>query len=194
MAAGVTSMTGSRTDPRASYAAFRFGADPSGSHQHFDGGDFDFQALGQEWAVDLGMETGTYDLLAEDRSSTRLNYYRTRAEGHNTLAIDPFDPTAGKKTGTTQLVSRGADVDSAYAVADLSAAYPDEVSSWKRGVRLFDNRSQLLSRTRSPRTARSRRSGRCTPAPRSRSPRTAARPSCSRTVSASWPASSPPAT
>ncbi|MCO6826831.1 heparinase II/III family protein, partial [Pseudomonas aeruginosa] len=73
MAAGVTSMTGSRTDTRASYAAFRFGSDPAGSHQHFDGGDFDFQALGQEWAVDLGMETGTYDLLAEDRSSTRFS-------------------------------------------------------------------------------------------------------------------------
>jgi hypothetical protein len=37
-AAGVTSMTGSRTDSRASYAAFRFGADPAGSHQHFDAG------------------------------------------------------------------------------------------------------------------------------------------------------------
>ena len=143
-AAGVTSMTGSRSDTRASYAAFRFGADPAASHQHFDAGDFDFQALGQEWAVDLGMESGTYDLLAQDRANARWNYYRTRAEGHNTLAIDPFDPNAGNKTGATTLVDRGADVDSAYAVADLSASYPDEVSSWRRGVRLFDNRSQLL--------------------------------------------------
>ena len=142
--AGVTSMAGSRTDQRASYAAFRFGADPGASHQHLDGGDFDFQALGQEWAVDLGMESGTYDLLAEDRATARWNYYRTRAEGHNTLAIDPFDPDAGDKTGATRLISKGSDVDSAYAVADLSAAYRDEVSSWRRGVRLFDNRSQLL--------------------------------------------------
>ena len=143
-AAGVTSMTGSRTDRRASYAAFRFGADPAASHQHVDGGDFDFQALGQEWALDLGMESGTYDLLAENRATTRWNYYRTRAEGHNTLAIDPYDPNAGSKTGVTKLVSKGSDVDSAYAVADLSAAYPGEVSSWRRGVRLFDHRSQLL--------------------------------------------------
>ena len=92
-------MTGSRTDPRASYAAFRFGADPAASHQHFDGGDFDFQALGQEWAVDLGMETNTYDLLDQDRSTTRWTYYRTRAEGHNTLAVDPFDPTPGPRPG-----------------------------------------------------------------------------------------------
>ena len=143
-AAGITSMTASRTDPRASYAAFRFGADPAGSHQHFDAGDFDFQALGQEWAVDLGMETGTYDLLAQDRNNARWSYYRTRAEGHNTLAINPFSPNAGSKSGVTRLLASGSDVDSAYAVADLSAAYPDEVSSWKRGVRLFDDRSQLL--------------------------------------------------
>ena len=143
-AAGVTSMTGSRTDRRASYAAFRFGADPAGSHQHFDGGDFGFQALGQEWAADLGMDSGTYDLLADNRSTTRWNYYRTRAEGHNTLAIDPFEPNAGNKTGTTKLIKKGSDVDSAYAVADLSASYPDKVSSWQRGVRLFDNRSQLV--------------------------------------------------
>ena len=142
--AGIASMTASRTDPRASYAAFRFGADPSGPHQHFDAGDFDFQALGEEWAADLGMETGTYDLLAQDRRNARWNYYRTRAEGHNTLAIDPFTPDAGDKTGTTTLLAQGSDVDSAYAVADLSASYPDEVSSWKRGVRLFDDRSQLL--------------------------------------------------
>jgi hypothetical protein len=142
--AGVTSMTASRSDTRASYAAFRFGSDPAASHQHFDGGDFDFQALGQEWAVDLGMETNTYDLLDQDRSTTRWTYYRTRAEGHNTLAVDPFDANAGSKTGATKLISKGSDVDSAYAVADLSAAYPDKVSSWKRGVRLFDNRSQLL--------------------------------------------------
>jgi uncharacterized protein YjdB len=143
-AAGVTSMRGSRTDARASYAAFRFRADPAGPHQHLDAGDFDFQALGQEWALDLGMDNGTYDLQAENRSSTRWNYYRTRAEGHNTLAIDPFKPGAGSKTATTRLVKKGSDVDSAYAVADLSAAYPGEVSSWKRGVRLFDDRSQLL--------------------------------------------------
>ena len=143
-AAGVTSMTGARTDRRASYAAFRFGADPAASHQHFDGGDFGYQALGQEWAVDLGMESGTYDLLAENRATARWNYYRTRAEGHNTLAIDPFDPDAGNKTSVTKLIKKGSDVDSAYAVADLSSAYAGKVSSWHRGVRLFDNRSQLL--------------------------------------------------
>ena len=137
-------MTGSRTDRRASYAAFRFGADPAGSHQHFDAGDFGYQALGQEWAVDLGMESGTYDLLAENRSTTRWNYYRTRAEGHNTLAIDPFDPSSGNKTSSTTMIKKGSDVDSAYAVADLSSAYAGKVSSWHRGVRLFDNRSQLL--------------------------------------------------
>ena len=143
-AAGVSTMRGSRTDARASYAAFRFGADPAGPHQHLDAGDFDFQALGQEWALDLGMENGTYDLLAENRATTRWNYYRTRAEGHNTLAINPFSPNAGSKTATTKLLAKGSDVDSAYAVADLSAAYPKDVSSWKRGVRLFDDRSQLL--------------------------------------------------
>ena len=143
-AAGVTTMSGSRSDSRASYAALRFGSKPAGSHQHLDAGDFGFQALGQEWAVDLGMESGTYDLLAEDRSSARWNYYRTRAEGHNTLALNPFDPAAGSKTSSTKMISRGADVDSAFAVADLSTSYPDVVTSWHRGIRLFDNKSQLL--------------------------------------------------
>ncbi|RYZ25685.1 MAG: hypothetical protein EOP01_09995, partial [Propionibacteriaceae bacterium] len=82
--------------------------------------------------------------MAENRSTTRWNYYRTRAEGHNTLAIDPFDPSSGNKTSSTTMIKRGSDVDSAYAVADLSSAYAGKVSSWHRGVRLFDNRSQLL--------------------------------------------------
>ncbi|WP_159859082.1 discoidin domain-containing protein, partial [Rathayibacter sp. VKM Ac-2754] len=142
--AGVATMSASRTDGRASYAAFRFGAKPAESHQHLDAGDFNFQALGQEWGIDLGMDDGTYDFLDDDRAGNRWSYYRTRAEGHNTLAIDPFNPDSGSKSNTTTLLRQGSNLDQSFSIADLSSAYPESVTSWHRGVRLFDNRRQLL--------------------------------------------------
>ncbi|MGO8608884.1 heparinase II/III family protein, partial [Rhizobium johnstonii] len=60
-------------------------------------------------------------------------------EGHNTLAFDGHvDPDA---MGTAAFTAVRPDV--AALVADLSGAAPEGVN-WKRGVKLYDGRQQLI--------------------------------------------------
>ncbi|SDH62876.1 Ig-like domain (group 2) [Microbacterium pygmaeum] len=142
-AAGIVSMRASESDPLGTYVGFRSASNPLGHHQHIDGGDFNLQALGQEWAIDLGNEDATYDSMNEDRQTKRWQYYRTSPEGHNTLLLDAFRPEVATTEATT-LISRGANLDSAFAISDLTAQFSSVANQWKRGVKLFDSRNQVL--------------------------------------------------
>ncbi|MDH7569684.1 MAG: heparinase II/III family protein [Armatimonadota bacterium] len=127
------SMRSSWTDPRALVLAIQAGDNSNlGGHRHLDLGSFILEALGERWIVDLGTERQTY--LSHQHSFKRWEFYRIRAEGHNTLvmnptkapdqeprakaAINPFDPTPAR----------------ARAVVDLTAAYG---ASARRVERVF---------------------------------------------------------
>ncbi len=56
------------------------------NHNHLDLGSFVLDALGQRWAVDLGADD--YNLPGYF-GGQRYTYYRLRAEGHNTLVLNP---------------------------------------------------------------------------------------------------------
>ena len=113
------------------------------SHSHADDGAFVLDMLGERWALDLGPDS--YSLIAY-HGGRRFNYYRTRAEGHNTLVINP-DRSSGQVTGSVTYaqppVIRGRNV---YSTADLSEAYSDNASSVKRGFLLTDDRSNVVIR------------------------------------------------
>jgi len=107
------------------------------NHQHLDIGSFVLDALGERWAVDLGADN--YNLPGYF-GSQRYEYYRLRAEGHNTLVIDPAagpdqDPKAA--CGIRRFVSRPA---MAYAVADLTGAYGKRAEKVQRGVAIIARR------------------------------------------------------
>jgi hypothetical protein len=127
-------------DPDAAFLGFKAG-DNRTNHGDLDVGTFVFDAAGVRWATDLG--SNDYSLPGYwDMSEGRWRYYRKRAEGHNTLVIDPDgkpdqDPTAS--CGIDRLESGE---ESAFAVADLSPAYPG--ASVERGVGLVDGRSELV--------------------------------------------------
>ncbi len=95
------------------------------NHSHLDVGSFVLEAKGVRWAVDLG--PGNYDLPKYfDETEGRWVYYRLRAEGHNTLVLNP-----GR--GPDQLPSGGGKVTSFVPSekgwnwgADLSGAYAGE--------------------------------------------------------------------
>ncbi|MGN6218392.1 MAG: CBM96 family carbohydrate-binding protein [Microbacterium sp.] len=139
---GITTMRGNPSDSQSSFAGFRSASEPTGPHQHIDGGDFNFQALGQEWAADLGLEPATYDLLDPARPDNRWKYYRMASEGHNTLTASPFSGDHALAAGTS-LIRSGADPESAFAVSNLTPMFAS-VTDWRRGVQLFDSRTQLL--------------------------------------------------
>lgn len=140
---GVVTARSSSTSPDATYVALRSASGFSAPHQHIDAGDFQLAALGQEWAVELGPEPATYDLTDPDRARERWNYYRTSTIGHNTVTIAPSTPGAARPSATSAGLFTSSP-DEFLATTNASATFDGTVSSWKRGVRMLDGRTQVL--------------------------------------------------
>lgn len=142
--AAVASFRSSWSDPNATFVGFRNGSLPDASHQHLDAGTFNLDALGQNWATELGKDDyGLSGYFDEGASGTRWDFYRLAAEGQNTLVINPYKPRP-TTLATTPAARFESNLTSAFSVADLSALYPGDVTSWKRGVKLFDGRQQVV--------------------------------------------------
>jgi hypothetical protein len=131
-------------DTSAAFLGFKAGHNQS-AHGDLDVGTFVFDDRGVRWARDQGaygyseVEPEFWDRGAD---GDRWNFYRKRAEGHNTLVVDPGespdqDPLAECEIETFQSTS-----DAGVAITDTSAAYPS-ANGVRRGVRLDDNRSTL---------------------------------------------------
>ncbi|MFS0722391.1 discoidin domain-containing protein [Paenibacillus sp. 1P07SE] len=129
----------------ASFVGFKGGVNGA-SHGDLDLGTFVFDALGQRWAEELGTESysapGMFD---NGPAGQRWTYYRKRAEGQNTLVVNPGLGPDQNATAAGEVVAFESGDLEAYAIADLDEAFADRgVSAWSRGVRLFDHRRQLL--------------------------------------------------
>jgi autotransporter-associated beta strand protein len=132
-------------DPNATAVLFKTGANWNTAHNQLDGGSFMLDARGVRWAQDFG--TDDYNLpgyFANATNGQRWTYYRLRAEGHNTLVVNPgtnADQTVGSAPPMLLYASHP-DGDNSYAVADLTSAY-NITKAW-RGVKLFNNRRWFL--------------------------------------------------
>ncbi|MEI8290088.1 MAG: PA14 domain-containing protein [Verrucomicrobiota bacterium] len=123
----------------ATFVGFKTGAIADTWHSHLDAGSFVLDALGYRWACDPGAD----NYLANYGSPIDI-YYRERAEGHNTLVINP-DANRDQNVGAMPpilLYASHPDGDDSYAVADLTSAY-DIAKVW-RGIKIFHNRSWFL--------------------------------------------------
>jgi Heparinase II/III-like protein len=105
-------------------------------HTHLDAGSFVYEALGRRWAMQLGPDA--YSLpgyfLDYNDSVTRYTYYRVRAEGHNTLVINPGPGPDQNANGVSTLTQF--DPDGRTAIADLTPAYAGKAVRARRGVAL----------------------------------------------------------
>ena len=111
------------------------------SHGNLDAGSFVLDALGVRWAHDLG---GDDYALPGYFGSQRWTYYRMRAEGHNTLVINPgsnADQTVGAKPPVILYTSEP-NAERSAVVMDLTSAY--SVSKVWRGIQLLRNRRWVL--------------------------------------------------
>jgi hypothetical protein len=123
-------------DSGAGFVGFKAG-DNKASHGHLDIGTFVYDVLGEHWAVDLGADN--YN-LPDYFGKLRWTYYRLRAEGNNTLVVNP-DKGPDQAPQASCPVKLCADRGNAcVAEGDLGAAYPMLVSA-KRGVRLANDGS-----------------------------------------------------
>lgn len=127
-------------DPKALFVGIQAGSNLV-NHNHLDLGSFVLDALGQRWAVDLGADD--YNLPGFF-GAKRYTYYRLRAEGHNTLVLNPDagpdqDPRATARI--SRFVTEG---PRAFAIADLTPAYARSAHRVQRGLSMIERRCVLV--------------------------------------------------
>lgn len=117
----------------ASWAAIRGGANNS-SHGYPNGGTFTFESHGVRWA--LLQDRHNYD----DRS----NFYNRRAEGCNTVIVNPSDNSATQSSSAfVKVLEHKESENNAWAILDMTKTNV-ALSSAKRGILLGDERQNLV--------------------------------------------------
>lgn len=138
--AEVVSMRSAWGDRNALFVGFKAG-DNRANHSHLDLGTFVLDALGVRWAVDLGADD--YNLPAYF-GNQRWTYYRLRAEGHNTLVVNPRAEPDQDPAAAGKMVDWKLNPDRSSAVADLTAAYAKHTRRVQRGIALLEGRQVLV--------------------------------------------------
>jgi hypothetical protein len=143
-------MRASWTDSAGVFVGLHGGANDV-NHGHTDMGTFILDALGVRWALDLGA-----DSYALPNYMSNPNVYRRRAEGHNTVVIDPPGTQQGqwaqgmplyydqdyRATGVVErFVTKPL---GAFAVLDMTASRADRLNAGRRGVQLTPGREQVI--------------------------------------------------
>jgi hypothetical protein len=131
-------------DSLATFVAFKAG-DNKANHSHLDVGSFILDALGERWILDLGADD--YNIpgyFSTGANGQRWTYYRTRAEGHNTLVINPDKQPDQNPLANTKVIDFKSNPKSAYAIMDLTPAYAAHSTSVKRGIALTENRQSIV--------------------------------------------------
>lgn len=129
-------------DDRALWAGFKAGSNDV-NHAHLDLGSFVLEADGQRWAIDLGRDN--YDLPGywerDSVTSPRWQYYRLNNLGHNTLTPGARlqEPKAN-----APIIAYASTPERAFAIADLTAAYPGAGRSLRRGLAMLDRARVLV--------------------------------------------------
>jgi len=132
-------------DSDALYVGWKAG-DNAFNHGDLDLGTFVLDASGVRWASELGTEDyGSPGYWSAGPNGQRWTYYRKRAEGQNTLVVNPGAGDDQDPLATGEIVRFESGPTEALAVAELSEAYAHRsATSWQRGVSLFDHRRQAL--------------------------------------------------
>lgn len=142
--AEVASMRSRWNDPNATFISFKAG-DNKANHSHLDLGSFILDAMGERWIVDLGADN--YNMPGYFNTAVggkRWEYYRNRAEAHNTLVINPGKYEDQDPKAATKITAFKSSNDAAYAVMDLTPAYAARSTSVKRGIALVKKSGAVI--------------------------------------------------
>jgi len=137
----VALMRSSWDTPDALFVGFKAGYNQA-NHAHLDLGNFELDALGVRWVRDLGSDQ--YNLpnyWDRERGGARWEYWRLGAASHNVITIDGKNQEALATSSMTKFAS---EVETAFAIVDLSEAYAESAEKVTRGVRMIDNRRAVL--------------------------------------------------
>jgi hypothetical protein len=138
--AEAVTLRGDWRDSNATFVGFKAGSNRA-SHGHLDLGSFVLDALGERWAADPGPDD--YNLPGYF-GKARHTYYRLRAEGHNTLVLDPSSGDDQAASADTRIIRFDSKPARAFAIADLTAAYASHAQKVWRGIALLDRTNVLV--------------------------------------------------
>jgi hypothetical protein len=127
-------------DRNALWVAFKAGSNAV-NHSNLDLGTLVLEALGERWFVDLGADN--YNLPGYF-GRQRWDYYRLRAEGHNTLVINPGSGPDQDPKAATKIVRFEAVGGQPSATLDLTPAYAAQATKVQRTISLIDRRSVTI--------------------------------------------------
>jgi hypothetical protein len=136
----VVTLRSAWNDPRAWFVGIQAGSNLV-NHNHLDLGSFVLDAFGQRWALDLGGDD--YNLPGYF-GGKRYDYYRLRAEGHNTLVINPGAGPDQDPRATVRIARFETRPERAFAIAELTPAYAPHARRAQRGVALVDRGRVLM--------------------------------------------------
>lgn len=117
----------------------------SGLYQN--SGTFVIDALGEQWIKNPGRDSyklPNYAVPHKADTDPRWKYYFSRAEANSCIVINP-DSTGGQNLLFGDTISGfDASSDEAYAYASMANAYAGKVSSYVRGIKMYDSRRRVL--------------------------------------------------
>ncbi len=123
-------------DKSGTIAALHTGINKYKYHGHYDLGSFYIEYNDSRFFTDLGNED--YEL------KDRLYSYRIRAEGHNTLVINP-SRELDQSEGVECFITSYGGGNEAYAVTDLTAAYKaSDANSVVRGLKMIKDKKAII--------------------------------------------------
>jgi hypothetical protein len=138
-AAEVATFRSDWKDPNAVCVSFKAGSDHA-NHAHLDIGTFVLDAFGERWALDLGADDYNLPGYFGDK---RWTYYRLRAEGHNTLLLDPNVGPDQNRAADTKIIRFKSKPKLVFGIANITAAYTN-ANKVLRGVALINRRDVLV--------------------------------------------------
>jgi len=139
---GAVTMRSAWDDPNALFVGLKGGSNAV-NHSQLELGSFVFDAGGVRWAVDTGRDD--YNMPAYF-GNKRWTYYRLRAEGQNTIVLNPGEGAEQDPKASASVIETRFGDDEAWAGVDLSGAYAGALAggSASRRVGLVDGRSRLV--------------------------------------------------
>ncbi|KKI93255.1 hypothetical protein WQ54_05315 [Bacillus sp. SA1-12] len=113
------------------------------NHGDLDIGDFVIGSSGVQWADELGADN--YNLPGYfDMNSGRWNYYRKRAEGQNTLVVNPKNGPDQNIKASATITDFSSTAQQGFTIIDMSSAYERDAVSVRRGMALTEGRTIVV--------------------------------------------------
>lgn len=143
---GTMTMRNSWNDSEPTFVGIHAG-ETNVDHAQLDGGSFIFESQGIRWAKDLGMgnynSEGYWDNTV---NGLRWTHFRSRAESHNTVIINPDSKPDHKVDSFADIKLTASKPKGAIATVDMSELLSENVTGAKRGFFFTDNRTSLVIR------------------------------------------------